>query len=286
MTAPQNAPPSGSLKQNGRMPPQNLDRLNQVYGPTTWEVYRRLDVSLDPLGPDSLYDVAGQYLAPARVVLDAGCRDGMHLIELVRRFNVEGVGVEPVALQVERAKAAVQAAGLGGRITLHQGVMHDLPYNDGFFDFVWCRDVVEQVDDLDGALREVERVMKPGARLVVYTTVTTDLLTVEDAEMMRRHLANVDGNLNREALERCFDRSALVMESVNVIGTEWREYLEERSRPVSRSLLRLARLRRQRDEIIGEHGQEVYEHIEANLHWEVFQFLGKLVPLVYVLRSE
>ena len=28
---------------------------------------------------------------------------------------------------------------------------------------------------------------------------------------------------------------------------------------------------------------EVFEHIEANLHWEVFQFLGKLLPTVYVL---
>lgn len=268
------------------MPPQNLDRLRQVYGPTTWEVYARLNVSLNPVGPDSLYDVAGQYLAPSCAVLDAGCRDGTHLIELVRRFNVEGVGVEPVTLQIERAKAAAQAAGLAEGITLHEGVMHDLPYPDGFFDFVWCRDVVEQVDDLDGALREVARVMKPGARLVVYTTVTTDLLTVEDAEMMRRHLGNVDGNLNREALEGFFDRSAFVMESVDVIGTEWREYLEERTQPVSRSLLRLARLRRQRDEIIAEHGQEIYEHIEANLHWEVFQFLGKLEPLVYVLRSD
>ena len=33
------------------------------------------------------------------------------------------------------------------------------------FDFVWCRDVVEQVDDLDGALREMVRVMKPGGRI-------------------------------------------------------------------------------------------------------------------------
>jgi ubiquinone/menaquinone biosynthesis C-methylase UbiE len=267
------------------MPPSNLERLRRVYGPTTWDVYERLDVSLDPAGPDSLLDEAGRYVGSGQVVLDAGCRDGVHLIALVQRFDVEGVGVEPVALHIERAQAAVQAAGLADRITLHEGVLHELPYPDAYFDFVWCRDVLEQVDDLAGALREVVRVMTPDARLLVYTTVATDLLTPEDADMMRRHLGNVDGNLDRIALELSFERSGLLAESVRLIGTEWREYAEERTQPVSRALLRLARLRRQRDDIIANHGQDIYEHIEANLHWEVFQFLGKLEPIVYVLRA-
>lgn len=267
------------------MGPKNLERLTQVYGPTTWDVYERLDVSLDPDGPGSLLDTAGEFLSAGQLVLDAGCRDGAHLIELVQRFGVSGVGVEPVALHVERGEAAVRAAGLADRVTLHHGVMHDLPYPDGHFDFVWCRDVVEQVDDLDGALREVVRVMKAGARLLLFTTVATDLLTSDDAAMMRRHLGNVEANLDRSALESAFVRSGLAVETRRVIGTEWREYAEERTQPVSRALLRLARLRRQRNDIVAGHGRDIYEHIEANLHWELFQFLGKLEPLVYVLRA-
>lgn len=119
----------------------------------------------------------------------------------------------------------------------------------------------------------------------MYTTGTTSFLTADDAEVMRRHLGNIEGNLDRSALEATFGRSGLVVESADVIGTEWREHAEDRTQPVSRALLRLARLRRQRDYVVHEHGQEIYEHIEANLHWEVFQFLGKLEPLVYVLRT-
>ena len=152
------------------------------------------------------------------------------------------------------------------------------------FDFVWCRDVVAQVDDLDGALAEVVRVMKPGARLLLFTTVATELLTADDTHLLRRHLGNVDANLDRSAVELAFVRAGLVTESVRVIGTEWCEHAEERGQPSSRTLLRLARLRRQRDDIVGERGQDVYDHIEANLHWEVFQFLGKLEPRAYVLR--
>ena len=31
--------------------------------------------------------------------------------------------------------------------------------------------------------------------------------------------------------------------------------------------------------------RDIYRHIESNLHWLVFQFLGKLLPIVYVLRK-
>jgi ubiquinone/menaquinone biosynthesis C-methylase UbiE len=256
-----------------------------VYGPATWDVYDRLDVSLNPNGPDWLHALAAPYLHPGDLVLDAGCRDAEHLIRLVQANDVAGVGVDPVEIHIERAKSAVDAAGLGDRITLRCGVVHQLADDDGTFDFVWCRDVLEQVDDLDGALGELVRVMKANARLLVYTTVATALLDGSDAEMMKRHLGNVDGNLDAEYIEAAFGRAALVIERTETIGTEWREYAEERTQPVSQALLRLSRLRRRRDEIIAQHGQNIYDHIEANLHWEVFQFLGKLVPVVYVLAK-
>ena len=265
------------------MPPRNLDRLTRVYGPTTWDVYELLDASLDPRGPDSLLELAGQYIRSGDVVLDAGCRDAAHLIRLAQANQVTGVGVDPVEIHIERARVAVAEAGLADRIVLHQGVMHDLPYDDAHFDLVWCRDVLEQVDDLDGALAELVRLTKPKAHLVVYTTFATELLDGRDAEMMRRHLGNVDENLDAGFVEAAFRRAGLQIDHQEMIGTEWREHAEERTQPGSRALLRLARLRRQREDIIAHRGRDVYDHIEANLHWEVFQFLGKLRPVVYVL---
>jgi ubiquinone/menaquinone biosynthesis C-methylase UbiE len=267
------------------VPPQNLDRLTREYGPTTWDVYELLDRSLDPKGPDSLHELASAYVQRGDVVLDAGCRDADHLIRLVQEHDAVGVGVDPVAIHIERARAAVEQAGLAERVTLHQGVMHDLPYHDAHFDFVWCRDVLEQVDDLDGALAELRRVMRPGARMLVFTVFATDLFDERDEAMMRRHLGYVNGNLDRGVVEAALARVGLEIERVDEIGTEWREYAEERTQPVSRALLRLSRLRRQRQQIVSQHGQEIFDHVEANLHWEFFQFLGKLLPVVYVLRA-
>jgi hypothetical protein len=120
--------------------------------------------------------------------------------------------------------------------------------------------------------------------MVVFTQTATDLLTAGEAEMMSRHLGNVIANLSETTLEAAFAEAGLVVEEKDVIGTEWREYAEERGQPVSRALLRLARLRRTKGVVVAEHGEDVYRHVEANLHWEAYQFLGKLRPTVYVLK--
>ena len=162
--------------------------------------------------------------------------------------------------------------------------MQELPFPDGHFDFIWCRDVVEQVDDLEAAVRETARVLSPSGHMLIYTTFATDGLSPLEVEMMSRHLGNIPSNLVERNVEDAFAEAKLMVERKEVIGTEWREYLEERTRPVSRALVRLSRLRRQQEALVERVGRDIYEHVEANLHWEVFQFLGKLLPTVYVLR--
>src|SRR4030088_3183134 len=105
MTAPEGVP-ERHLGTGG----SHLARLSRVYSNETWSLYELLDHSLDPRGPDWLHTRAGENLTPGSVVLDAGCRDGAHLIRLVQAHDVVGVGIEPVAIQVERARAAVAAA--------------------------------------------------------------------------------------------------------------------------------------------------------------------------------
>ena len=267
------------------MAPKNLDRLARIYGPATWDVYDQLDLSLDPEGPDSLFDDLAGLVGEGSVILDVGCRDGAHLVEIVERFHVVGIGIEPVPLHIERAEQAIAASTRSDDIVVHQATMHNIPLPDSHVDAVWCRDVLEQVDDVDSALCELVRVVKPGAPILVYTTVVTDRLTPAERTMLTHSMGNVDENLDRSRIEAAFDTAGLTIESVRPIGTEWREHAEERTQPVSRALLRLARLGRQEAMITAQHGQDIFDHVEANLHWELFQFLGKLSSLVYLLRA-
>ncbi len=263
---------------------KHLARLSRVYSHETWSLYELLDRSLDPRGPDWLHTRAAEFLTPGSVVLDAGCRDGAHLIRLVQAHAVVGVGVEPVAIHVERARAAVAAAGLEERIQIVHGALEDCGYLDDSFDFIWCRDVLEQVASLAPFLQETARVLEPDGRVLVYTTVATDLLEPGEAAMLKHHLGSVESNLVESNVEAAFGSAGLTIEDKYVIGTEWREHAEERTQPVSTALLRLARLRRQRESIVASRGEEIYRHVEANLHWDAFQLLGKLRSIVYLLQ--
>jgi SAM-dependent methyltransferase len=259
--------------------------VSRVYGPETWDVYELLDRSLDPRGPDALLELATERLTPASVVLDVGCRDASHLIELVRATGARGVGIDPLGRFVERARAAVAEASLDGRVRIVQAGMQDIPYPDGSFDLVWCRDVIEVVEALEIAIEEVARVIRAGGHMLVFTVFATDRLEPREAALLAQNLAVLPANLAEARVEGLFSRAGLAVVLKEAVGTEWREHAEERTQPVSRALLRLARLRRQRERIVEDAGEEIYGHIEANLHWEVWQFLGKLLPTIYLLRK-
>jgi ubiquinone/menaquinone biosynthesis C-methylase UbiE len=265
-------------------PIANLEGLARSYSEATWRVYALLDQSLDPRGPESLHELAGTYLTPTSRILDAGCRDAKHLIRLVRAYGGTGVGVDPVEIHIERAREQIEQAELTATITVFTGVMQELPYPDGHFDFIWCRDVLEQVADLPAGLRECARVLGADGRMLVYTVFASDLLSDREAESFARTLADVPANLVERTVENGFRDAGLVVERKEIVGSEWREHEEERSQPVSHALLQLSRLRRQREKVIEQAGLEIYEHVEAHLHWLVFIFLGKLVPTIYVLH--
>jgi len=262
----------------------HLQAVTRVYGPEAWDVYALLDRSLDPRGPHAMVELALEQLPPSAAVLDVGCRDASHLIELVRSAGGSGAGLEPVPLLAARARDAVAEAGLDDRIRIIEGVMQSIPLPDASFDLVWCRDVIEIVEELDAGLTEIARVLRPQGRALVFTVFTTDRLEPSEADLLvGQNLTLVAENLVEANVESAFRRAGLRVAVKDVIGTEWREHAEERTKPVSRDLLRLARLRRRRDEIVAQAGEEIYRHAESNLHWSVYQFLGKLVPVVYVL---
>jgi len=163
--------------------------------------------------------------------------------------------------------------------------MEARPFAAASFDLVWCRDVIELVEDLAGGLGEVARVLRPGGHALVYTVFATDRLEPKERELLLgQNLTIVADNLDQETVEAAFGRAGLEIVMKDAIGPEWREHAEERTQPVSRDLLRLARLRRQRDAITASVGAEMYGHVESNLHWLAYQMLGKLLPMLYVLR--
>jgi 2-polyprenyl-6-hydroxyphenyl methylase / 3-demethylubiquinone-9 3-methyltransferase len=100
-------------------------------------------------------------------LLDVGCGGGL-LAEEFARSGLLVTGIDPAAESIETARAHALESGLN--IEYRVGSGERLFFDDASFDHVACCDVLEHVDDLDGVLGEIARVLKPGG-LFLYDTI-------------------------------------------------------------------------------------------------------------------
>jgi demethylmenaquinone methyltransferase / 2-methoxy-6-polyprenyl-1,4-benzoquinol methylase len=79
----------------------------------------------------------------------------------------EIVGVDPAEAMLERGRAKVAERGLENIITLQTAASEDLPFDDDVFDGAMVAFGVRNFEDRQGGLREIARVLKKNAPLVV-----------------------------------------------------------------------------------------------------------------------
>lgn len=136
-------------------------------------IYSDWDESIRRQG-DALDALIGQDRA---AVLDCSCGIGTQAIGLaLRGHRVTGTDISPRAA----ARAAREAARRGLSLRAAAADMRRLPFADGQFDTVVCADnslphlLTEQ--DVNAALAEMRRVLRPGGRLLISTRPYDDLL--------------------------------------------------------------------------------------------------------------
>ena len=107
-------------------------------------------------------------------VLDAGTGFGQYTYWLLRSFpDVEVVAVDVKQDYLDRAKAFVDTTPFAGRVRWAEADLTDAAEpvfaEPDAFDLVLSVDVMEHIEDDRGVFRNVERVLKPGGRLIVNT---------------------------------------------------------------------------------------------------------------------
>jgi SAM-dependent methyltransferase len=239
--------------------------------------------SLDPRGTDWLFDVfAGLRPQAGDRVLDAGARDAVHAIRLVREHGVQAVALDPLPLHCALARERIGDAGFTDEVEVVEGALEELPFEDASFDWIWCRDVLVHVD-ADRGLAECARVLRPGGALLAYVTLATDRLDPEETDELVRALALQRASLDGAHLEAAAGAAGFVLRSIERLGSEWRErMLEDDAWDVRQDLLKLARLRRRGVEFVERYGEGAVDAAAGGLAWGVYQLLGKLCPTVYV----
>ena len=111
----------------------------------------------DPEYEDQIIPLAVAEQGGADRVLDLGCGDGQ-IARALASSGVSVVGVDPTTNQID-----VAAERAGGPVFAQAGAAV-LPFSDGAVDGVIACLVFEHIDDVDAAIGEVSRVLRPGGR--------------------------------------------------------------------------------------------------------------------------
>ena len=96
-------------------------------------------------------------------ILDAGCGEGEFLeFFATQGCNVYGVDVAEGAVYRAHRQCTTASIQVGS-------LEETLPFPPGFFDVVWCSEVLEHLFDIRAAMREVSRLVKDHGFFVVTT---------------------------------------------------------------------------------------------------------------------
>ena len=96
-------------------------------------------------------------------VLDVATGTGAVAIELVQRTGCSVIGVDQSGEMLEEAERRIVSAGLEERVSLTQARAESLPFDDASFDALTFTYLLRYVDDPEATLRELARVLRPGA---------------------------------------------------------------------------------------------------------------------------
>jgi ubiquinone/menaquinone biosynthesis C-methylase UbiE len=106
--------------------------------------------------------------SPGERVLEIGPGTGYYTLDLAQWVGHEGA-VEIFDLQQEMLDHTIRRARERGlwNVSPTQGDAQKLPYDDDSFDAAILVTVLGEIPDQDAALGEIERVLRPGGRLIV-----------------------------------------------------------------------------------------------------------------------
>jgi demethylmenaquinone methyltransferase / 2-methoxy-6-polyprenyl-1,4-benzoquinol methylase len=127
-------------------------------GPTYDRYSRVLSFGQDPRWRAFLVSRVG--VGPDQTVLDVATGTGAVALELVRRTGCSVVGVDQSAEMLAVARRRTPE-----RVTLVQGDAERLPFLDESFDGLTVTYLLRYVDDPASTLRELARVVRPGATI-------------------------------------------------------------------------------------------------------------------------
>jgi SAM-dependent methyltransferase len=112
---------------------------------------------------EQIMPMAAEHLAGCRDVLDVGCGEGqLSRLAAALPGSVLVAGIDPTWGQLTVARDR------GGGVAYARSTAARLPFSNNSFDGAIACLVFEHIDDVDGVLAEVGRVLRPGGRFLFF----------------------------------------------------------------------------------------------------------------------
>jgi ubiquinone/menaquinone biosynthesis C-methylase UbiE len=183
---------------------EEKDGRNPFMDPTLWDEIE-----------DCTVQIIEKHVPTSSRVLDVGVGTGRLLTKLGEGYSKYGVDISERYLNV--------AANKGIKVCM--AFVEDLPYPSDFFDGVISTDVLEHVLDLNSAVREMLRVVRPGGMLIVRVPYRESLKAYLDSKYKYVHLRNFDEYSLIMLFSKIFDSEVVEFQVCG--GAITREHLKD-----------------------------------------------------------
>ena len=158
------------------------DRLKLLFYPKKFLLYRYIAKAKKKAWKD--------LKEPFRI-LDVGCGTGADVIDFKKMFGREAevIGIDVVQLQIELAEAKIKQNAIWADVRWYDG--ENIPYPDNYFDAIYTSDVLGHVSNVPKWLHELNRVLRPGGALAMFSESELGRQAYVRRYMLKRGL-NVD----------------------------------------------------------------------------------------------
>jgi len=106
---------------------------------------------------------------PEGTMLDLGCGEGRHIFGVMEKFpNLKCIGLDPHIESLDKAFEGLKflESISNTKTNFLSGSAYSLPFSDDSFDLVVCSEVLEHLHDYKDAIKEINRVLKPGGQFL------------------------------------------------------------------------------------------------------------------------
>ena len=148
------------------------------------------------------------------VVVDVACGIGTSALQLIGETGCRVVGVDLSPTNVREASDAADSGGNADRVRFLVGDAEALPLDSASADGALCECALCTFPDPRGAVRELARVLKPGARLALSDMTADESLLPDELRTLQAWVACIAAARPADQIAALLESEAFSVESI------------------------------------------------------------------------